>query len=136
MSYGNAIYIPIWLYSNLEKAVCGSHLKEFTFQSGYIQIYFISSRLNSPSNIYIPIWLYSNAEKIGEIPVVRFTFQSGYIQIVVECFTSKKATPFTFQSGYIQIQTDLLSTFVSYQFTFQSGYIQISLARLLKFLFK
>ena len=55
------LYIPIWLYSNYQVAGLGEWgIVDFTFQSGYIQIFMNSST----ASLYL-----------------AFTFQSGYIQI-------------------------------------------------------
>ena len=122
---------------------------DFTFQSGYIQMYSVRYVLQVSSMLYIPIWLYSNQKQPKKvhwrmslyIPIwlysnhisllpyphhPRFTFQSGYIQIKFKAFSRYNYIWFTFQSGYIQILV------VNYYFrkfswfTFQSGYIQIS----------
>ena len=76
-----SLYIPIWLYSNKAIFNKGVNILNFTFQSGYIQIFlsivnfFVDKPLHSNLVIfkyylvegnealkilYIPIWLYSN----------------------------------------------------------------------------
>ena len=92
-AWANALYIPIWLYSNVryppllclmllplhsnlvifksEPLSITSYMYHFTFQSGYIQIYnrrMFSRRL---FELYIPIWLYSNC-----YPNPRYTGQT------------------------------------------------------------
>ena len=81
------LYIPIWLYSNIDKSTYISPLKAFTFQSGYIQIGMIFFATFYRLSLYIPIWLYSNTvqDDTGERSIT-FTFQSGYIQIGLRFF--------------------------------------------------
>ena len=76
------LYIPIWLYSNCEFIPCLCLKFNFTFQSGYIQMYSL-----------VMLTLLASS----------FTFQSGYIQISLHLKSVRRAVTFTFQSGYIQM---------------------------------
>ena len=101
------LYIPIWFYSNGGYGYVIEFIKkDFTFQSGSIQIW-PSLKFSEKSIIlYIPIWFYSNRcgqlrviiRKLLYIPIwfysngggynyrgryFLFTFQSGSIQIVL-----------------------------------------------------
>ena len=103
----NSLYIPIWFYSNGGYGYVIEFIKkDFTFQSGSIQIW-PSLKFSEKSIIlYIPIWFYSNRcgqlrviiRKLLYIPIwfysngggynyrgryFLFTFQSGSIQIVL-----------------------------------------------------
>ena len=58
-------------------------IKNFTFQSGYIQMACKRHKREEVTGLYIPIWLYSNyfIAKLFQNSLY-FTFQSGYIQII------------------------------------------------------
>ena len=58
------IYIPIWFYSNPHSFYTAHVFRQFTFQSGSIQIFFTAS---------------------FKSPITKFTFQSGSIQIDKFC---------------------------------------------------
>ena len=78
----NSIYIPIWLYSNLQPLACK----------------------HRAISIYIPIWLYSN--NIDQ-SVNDSSLPDLHSNLVIFKFhrfnTLTKFFQFTFQSGYIQI---------------------------------
>ena len=57
-------------------------VRDFTFQSGYIQIQTPKMAKLQYLGLYIPIWLYSNLLfHRTAFALQAFTFQSGYIQI-------------------------------------------------------
>ena len=77
--------------------------KNFTFQSGSIQMPLKLYKEDATGGLYIPIWFYSNTEHdFRLVAFCSFTFQSGSIQIKNEQFDTSTAI-FTFQSGSIQI---------------------------------
>ena len=59
----NALYIPIWLYSNAKKYILDAMIETFTFQSGYIPMQQVQEN-------------YTRGQD--------FTFQSGYIPIICQ----------------------------------------------------
>ena len=77
------IYIPIWWYSNNRWVERGWINGKFTFQSGDIQMLFHYICKQLLYFICIPIWWYSNdGHELLEIEINSpFTFQSGDIQI-------------------------------------------------------
>ena len=127
------MYDIVTLHSNLvifkwkPWQVHSSDLMNFTFQSGYIQIFISLNFQIHITALYIPIWLYSNKAKGQEENLMQmfFTFQSGYIQIIVKAATVPAKATFTFQSGYIQMCMVYKVKPTYAHFTFQSGYIQI-----------
>ena len=100
---GHVLYIPFWLYSNIDGTEYNITKLDFTFHSGYIPIALLLSLLAViPSftfhsgyipivptedvpdalKLYIPFWLYSNFTACPSAPSAPyFTFHSGYIPI-------------------------------------------------------
>ena len=122
------LYIPIWFYSNgSPKLYCFPNLKNFTFQSGSIQIQMPANRVIFNNVLYIPIWFYSNfVSLVACFAFYVFTFQSGSIQMPTSTSYVLSTKYFTFQSGSIQIPCSSISTALSVFFTFQSGSIQMT----------
>ena len=141
-----ALYIPIWLYSDVGGYRSGEYNEYFTFQSGYIPtvellhartlvhlalhsnlvifqpFYSISCKMHI--ELYIPIWLYYN-KNFNFVLGGRsfFTFQSGYIP-------TKNLIQMTRQDIWLYIPiwlysntVGLITTIFPFFFTFQSGYI-------------
>ena len=104
--------------------------RQFTFQSGNIQIKPTSVGMKRTRSIYIPIWWYSNG--INDISVCvdndEFTFQSGDIQMIkLNGYHSNCICNLHSNLVIFKLILFLILVFSPIKFTFQSGDIQIIL---------
>ena len=144
-----SLYIPIWLYSNVDKMILNTSTNmaftfqsgyiqiitapcplasglHFTFQSGYIQIFYNLKRTTSGYSLHSNLVIFKYFKKFVNYYILKFfTFQSGYIQMIDVTANVPVIISFTFQSGYIQIMYKSCKVNLIDCFTFQSGYIQI-----------